>query len=256
LDSKYAQKLMGRLNDDGWHYGGLPGLQWEAEEASKADSALKRRIVEELRSDPRFNEFYHACINCGNCTSMCPAFRFADFEPRIVVQKVMHSKDEPELVYQMMAEYIWACFQCYSCWEVCPAHNNPGGLVALLKEAAVRNGLAKGPLEPYSKILYKVMTTGTQITPDMHMLFAPFRDWGPHKAELTKNIRIERQGVPVESLWGVIDKGWRVDESTMRELFVIEKESGVLDSVRNSLKDVVDMVEDSAKDVEVSSQHD
>jgi heterodisulfide reductase subunit C len=188
---------------------------------------------------------------------MCPAFRFVDFEPRSVVQKVMHAKDEPELLYQMMDEYLWACYQCYSCWEVCPAHNNPGGLVALLKEAAVRNGLesAKRTLEPYSKTLFKVMATGTQITPDMHMLFAPFRDWGPHKAELVKNIRTERQGVPVESMWGVMDKGWRVPKRTMLELFIIERESGVLDSVRNSSKDVVDMVEEAGKELEESEKN-
>src|SRR5579875_177350 len=257
MDAKYARKLVARLNTDGWHYGGLPGLQWEAENARRGDTQLMRKIVDELRSDVRFQEFYHACINCGNCTSMCPAFRFVDFEPRIVVQKVMHAKDEPELLYQMMDEYLWACYQCYSCWEVCPAHNNPGGLVALLKEAAVRNGLesAKRTLEPYSKTLYKVMATGTQITPDMHMLFAPFRDWGPHKAELVKNIRTERQSVPVESMWGVMDKGWRVPKRTMLELFVIERESGVLDSVRNSSKDVVDMVEEAGKELEESENN-
>ncbi|MEM0272449.1 MAG: hypothetical protein QW514_07920, partial [Thermoprotei archaeon] len=85
--------------------------------------------------------------------------------------------------------------------------------------------------------------------------FAPFRDWGPHKAELAKNIRVERMGVPVESLWGVVDKGWRVPERTMRELFVIEKESGVLDSVKNSAKDVVDMVEENGKDLERSEKN-
>ena len=51
--------------------------------------------------------------------------RFADFAPRIVVQKVMHSRNEPELLFQMLDQYIWACFQCYSCWDVCPAQNNP-----------------------------------------------------------------------------------------------------------------------------------
>jgi heterodisulfide reductase subunit C len=245
-----AKFYLSRLNEEGWYYGGLPGLQWEAEQARKQKIDFLRKIVNELYNDERFHEFFYACINCGNCTAVCPAFRFVDFEPRIVVQKVMHAKDEPELIYQMMDQYIWACYQCYSCWDVCPAHNNPGGLVLILKEIAVRYGLdsAKKALEPYSKIVYKITTTGTQITPDMHTTIALFRDWGPHKAELAKNIRIERKAVPVPSLNSVMDKSWKVDEQTMRELMIIHKEAGVWDSIRNTLKDVVDMIEETAKE--------
>ena len=245
---------LGSLNEDGWRYSGLPGLQWEAENARTADRKVMKRIVEEVRADPRFEEFYHACINCGNCTAVCPPFRLVDFAPRVVVQKVMHAKDEPELLYQMMDQYIWSCFQCYSCWEVCPAQNNPGGLVAMLKESSVKHGLAsaKRSLEPYSKILYKVMTTGTQITPDMHSSNAPFRDWGGGKADLAKHIREERAAVAVETLAGTIDKGWKVDARGRQALRTIEKEAGVTDMVKQTLKDVGDMVEEAGEELEVA----
>ena len=154
----------------------------------------------------------------------------------------------------MMDQYIWSCFQCYSCWEVCPAQNNPGGLVAMLKESSVKHGLgsAKRSLEPYSKILYKVMTTGTQITPDMHSSNAPFRDWGGGKADLAKHVREERAAVPVETLAGTIDKSWKVDEKTMRELITIEKEAGVTDMVKQTLKDVAEMVEEAGEELGVA----
>src|SRR5579885_932946 len=67
--SKKVSRMLQRLNEDGWHYGGLPGLQREAENARSADRALIHEIAKELREDVRFEEFYHACINCGNCTS-------------------------------------------------------------------------------------------------------------------------------------------------------------------------------------------
>lgn len=252
---KLASRL-GKLNEDGWFYGGLPGLQWEAENARKSNRALMKEIVNEIHDDPRYEEFYHACINCGNCTAVCPPFKLVDFEPRIVVQKVMHSKNEPELLYQMMDQYIWSCYQCYSCWEICPAQNNPGGLIAMLKESAVKHGLqsATRALEPYSKILYKVMVTGTQITPDMHMSSAPFRDWGGGKADLAKHLREERAVVPVQSLANVLDKSWNVDEGTMKELITIEKEAGVTDMVKKSLKDVGDMVEEAGDELGVTQE--
>lgn len=243
-----AHRRLSRLNEDGWLYGGLPGLQWEVENARKADRKVMVSIREDMKRHAAFHDYFRSCINCGNCTAVCPAFRFADFAPRVVVQKVMHAESEPELLYQMLDQYIWACYQCYACWEVCPAQNNPGGLVAILKEAAVRHGLdsAKKTLEPYSRILYKVMTTGTQITPDMHSSIAPFRDWGPHKAELAKHLKEYRNAVPVESLAGVHDRSWNVDLRTMEELLIIEKESGVVDMVKQSAKDVGDVVEEAA----------
>lgn len=248
------RRRLGRLNADGWSYGGLPGLQWEAENARKASRSLQLSLWADMRRHVAFHDYYRACINCGNCTAVCPAFRLADFSPRIVVQKVMHAPSEPELFYQMADQYIWACFQCYACWDVCPAQNNPGGLVAILKEAAVRHGLdsAKKSLEPYSRILYKVMTTGTQITPDMHSSIAPFRDWGPHKAELARHLKEYRNAVPVESLAGVHDKSWNVDPRTVQELLTIEKEAGVIDMVKRSARDVGEVVEEVAAEAAAS----
>jgi len=249
---KVTSRLEG-INRDGWHYGGLPGLRWEADNARAGDRAVMEEIVKEISGDPRFEDFFHACINCGNCTAVCPTFKLADFAPRIVVQKVMHAKNEPELLYQMMDQYIWACFQCYSCWEVCPAQNNPGGLVAMLKESAVKHGLAsaKKALEPYSKILYKIMTTGTQIAPNMHSSIAPFRDWGAGKAGLADRLPDERAALMVETMAGVTDRGWRVDTSTVKELLVIERESGMVDRVKAALKDVGELVEETAREMGV-----
>lgn len=223
-------------------------MQWEVKNARKVPRELQVSIREDMKRHAAFRDYYRSCINCGNCTAVCPAFRFADFGPRVVVQKVMHADSEPELLFQMLDQYIWACYQCYACWDVCPAQNNPGGLVAILKEAAVRHGLdsTKKTLEPYSRILYKVMTTGTQITPDMHSSIAPFRDWGPHKAELAKHLKEYRNAVPVESMAGVHDKSWNVDLSTMQELLIIEKEAGVIAMVKSSAQGVGDVVEEAA----------
>ena len=123
----------------------------------------------------------------------------------------------------------------------------------MLKESSVRHGLASArrSFEPYSKILYKVMTTGTQITPDMHSSNAPFRDWGGGKADLAKHLREERAAVAVETLAGTIDKSWKVDEKTMRELITIEKEAGVTDMVKQTLKDVAEMVEETGEELGV-----
>ncbi len=112
----------------------------------------------------------------------------------------------------------------------------------------MRHGLpsTQKTLESYSRILCKLATTGTQITPDMHSSVALFRDWGPHKAELAKHLKEYRDAVPVETLAGITDKSWNVNRQTMDELLTIEKESGVIDMLKSSVADVGDVVEEAA----------
>ena len=78
------------------------------------------------------------------------------------------AREDVDLVYQQMQEDIWECSQCFSCLR-CPRGNNPGGIVTIMREVAVRNGLAsaKQALVGYSRIIYKIMSTGTQVSPDM-----------------------------------------------------------------------------------------
>lgn len=80
----------------------------------------------------------------------------------------------------------------------------------------------------------------------MHSSAALFRDWGPHKAELAKHLKEYRDAIPVETLAGVTDKSWNVDAQTMDELLVIEKEAGVIEMLKSSVKDVADVVEEAA----------
>ncbi|MDQ7083349.1 MAG: hypothetical protein Q9N34_10735 [Aquificota bacterium] len=62
-------------------------------------------------------------------------------------------EEDVEVIYDMMHEYIWACSQCFTCWIRCPFVNNPGGLVIIMREVAVRNAFeaTKGPSEALRK---------------------------------------------------------------------------------------------------------
>lgn len=191
----------------------------------------KVQILKEAKEDPRFKEYVRSCLNCGVCSGVCPSHRFFDFSPRIVVQNL--KSDDPELVYGMMDEYIWACAQCFACSVVCPVLNNPGGAVSILREIAVKKGLpsAEKVLRPYSRILYKLFTTGTQLSPDM-MQPDFFKDWGPKEAHITEDLKAKRKAIPVPTLQNAIESAWEMDESTARELYEIHKESGALDMIK------------------------
>ncbi len=95
----------------------------------------------------------------------------------------------------------------------------------------MRNGLqsAKDALKAYSRIIYKIMSTGTQVAPDM---LQPdfFPDWGPDVVEVSKNLDTWRRAIPPETLH-TTELAWDVSEKTQLELFLIWKLTGNLEMI-------------------------
>lgn len=75
------------------------------------------------------------CIQCGMCTSVCPAARHNDdYDPRLIVKRVL-DQDEDIISDDM----IWDCFSCYSCHSVCPVNNSVSEIVQILKQQSIKN---------------------------------------------------------------------------------------------------------------------
>ena len=190
----------------------------------------KERLFLEVKDDPRYEDFLYGCYECGICVSTCPSARFYDYSPRVIAQAM--AREDIERVYDIISEDIWNCAQCFSCLR-CPRGNNPGGLVTLLREVAVKNGLqeTKDVLQGYSRVIYKVMLKGNQVSPDM---LQPdfFPDWGPWVGEFSANMPVWRKAIPVDTLRGVTDAAWRTDRKTLLELYTIWFETGNMDIIK------------------------
>src|SRR3990167_10112465 len=126
----------------------------------------KERLFEEIKADPRFADYLSGCYECGICVAACPSARFYDFSPRRIAQAL--AREDVELVYEQIQDDIWECSQCFSCLR-CPRKNNPGGLVTIMREVAVRHGLASAKRAPegYSRNIYKNMSTGPPVPPPL-----------------------------------------------------------------------------------------
>jgi heterodisulfide reductase subunit C len=192
--------------------------------------AEKQRLFDEVVADMRYPDYLYGCYECGICVAACPSARFYDFSPRRVAQAT--AREDVELVYQQMEEDIWECSQCFSCVR-CPRGNNPGGIITILREVAVKNGLgsARGALEGYSRIIYKIMSTGTQVSPDMLQPDA-FPDWGPEVKDVSDNLDLWRRALPPETMH-TTSTGWDVADRTLIELYLIWFETGALDMIRD-----------------------
>ncbi|EHR50180.1 heterodisulfide reductase, subunit C [Saccharomonospora marina XMU15] len=188
----------------------------------------KSRLFDEVKSDIRFSDYLYGCYECGICVAACPSARFYDFSPRRIAQAA--AREDVELIYQQMQEDIWECSQCFSCLR-CPRGNNPGGIITIMREVAINNGLAsaKEALEGYSRIIYKIMSTGTQVSPDMLQPDA-FPDWGPETGDVSNNLDLWRRALPSETLH-TTSTGWDVSDKTLVELYLIWLHTGALDMI-------------------------
>lgn len=209
-------------------------LAWEAgKQADKYPHIAteeKTRLFQEVKEDERYADYLYGCYECGICVSSCPSARFYDYSPRVIAQAM--SREDVDRFYEILVEDIWNCAQCFSCVR-CPRQNNPGGLVSIIREVAVRNGIqeTRDVLAGYSRVIYKVMLKGNQVSPDM---LQPefFSDWGPWVQGFTQHMHDWRKAIPMESLRGVTDASWRTDQKTLLELYTIWFETGNVELIR------------------------
>ncbi|MDH5647900.1 MAG: 4Fe-4S dicluster domain-containing protein, partial [Candidatus Heimdallarchaeota archaeon] len=205
----------------------------------------KKRLYLEARNDPRWPHNIYGCYECGICVAACPSARFYDFSPRKFAQAA--SREDFELLYEMMNDDVWECSQCYSCTR-CPRQNSPGGIITLLREVAVNNGLstARKAMEGYERVIYKIMATGTQVTPDMLKPDA-FPDWGPEVKETAENLDVLRKAIP-DSVMHTTETAWKVGDKTILELYMIWAMTGALDIVSAVDENLAMIIEEIMED--------
>ncbi len=194
------------------------------------DHEDKEALFEEVTEDIRHDEAIFACYGCGVCVSACPSARFYDFSPRRIAQSIY--REDVDLFFEQLNEDIWNCSQCYSCTR-CPRQNSPGGLIMIMREKAVDASLdsAQDALEGYERVIYKIMSTGTQVSPDMITPDA-FPDWGPEARKEAENMEEWRRAIPPETLH-TTGRAWDVSDRTVTELFVIWEETDVMELIED-----------------------
>ena len=96
-------------------------------------------LFKELQKDIRFVEGLNSCINCGVCTAICPAARFYDYDPRMIVD-IVQKGNETEIEQLLKSDTIWFCGECLSCKTRCPRGNTPGYIIQALRALSIEKG--------------------------------------------------------------------------------------------------------------------
>jgi heterodisulfide reductase subunit C len=85
------------------------------------------------------------CVQCGMCTSMCPAARNSDYNPRDMVKKVLEGNKSI-----ILDEKIWNCFYCYTCHSICPVGNSACEVNQILRQIAIDKEIANDKVGPFA----------------------------------------------------------------------------------------------------------
>lgn len=198
-------------------------------QAEEAAPELRGELFAKVRSDVRFKDYVRGCYECGICVAACPSARFYDFSPRKITQAVC--REDVDTFWEHINSDVWNCSQCFSC-DRCPRGNSPGGLITIMREVAITAGLhsAKKSLEGGERVVYKIMSTGTQVSPDMLQPEA-FPDWGPDVRKVSENLDLWRRALPPETMH-TTTTAWEITDETLIELYLIWHMTGVLDMIK------------------------
>lgn len=108
----------------------------------KNSSGLSNIIKKDLKAPKDLGLL--KCVQCGMCTSVCPAAAHSDYNPRDMVKSVLNNDEDI-----VSDDKLWDCFYCYSCHSVCPVNNSPCIVNQILRQIAIDQGIAKKHIGPF-----------------------------------------------------------------------------------------------------------
>ena len=102
------------------------------------------------------------CVQCGMCTSTCPAALHSDYNPREIIERVLDG-------YMSIIEddCIWNCFYCYTCHSVCPVGNSVCEVNQILKQFAIKNEIGYDKLYEYMGFADSYFTAAIGAIPEI-----------------------------------------------------------------------------------------
>lgn len=94
----------------------------------------KHDIVDEIVLEEEYEKL-KACIQCGNCTAICPAGRYTPMRTHNLMRKALTGLEEV-----LSDKQIWMCSTCFNCYEKCIRHIPVTEILIKLRQIAVRKG--------------------------------------------------------------------------------------------------------------------
>ncbi|MEZ5125450.1 MAG: 4Fe-4S dicluster domain-containing protein [Thermoleophilia bacterium] len=155
-------------------------------------------LVRRILDDPRMHDHrdgFQSCIQCGICTSGCPAARFTDYSPREIARRALDG-DETLLT----DDSLWACYYCYTCQSRCPRHNSVAVINQVIRGLQVESGRAHHHVRPFAEWCAAFYDRGMGGDPHLH--FPAIGDaWGERWVEYMAHLLEIREELGLGELY-------------------------------------------------------
>ena len=109
---------------------------------SDSPTAFAEKIIKDYKNSK--DEGVLKCVQCGMCTSTCPAARHSEYNPRDIIERVLDGDTSI-----LNDDSLWNCFYCYTCHSVCPVGNSVCEVNQILKQMVQNYRIA-----PYNNYEY------------------------------------------------------------------------------------------------------
>jgi len=155
-------------------------------------------LVDRILDDPRMHDHrdgFLSCLQCGVCTSGCPAARFTEYSPREVARRAYEG--DPTLLED---DTIWYCFYCYTCQSRCPRKNSVAVINQVVRSMQVESGYGIKHVEMFAAWGEQFYDKGMGGTP--HVFFGDIAEaWGPKWKEFIANRDALREEIGVGGMY-------------------------------------------------------
>ena len=186
-----------------------------AESAFLPAPARPSPLLERILDDPRMHHFAQgllSCVQCGICTSGCPAARFADYSPREISRR---ARDGDETLLE--DDSVWLCSYCYTCQSRCPQGNSVAVINQIIRGMQVESGYGLKHVALFTAWAEQFYATGIGGWP--HELLGDIADvWGERWWHLVERLDDLREEMGLGSLYP--------SEAAIGELRTIMDETG------------------------------
>lgn len=146
------------------------------------------------------------CVQCGMCTSTCPAARHSDYNPREIIERVLEGD-----ISILEDDNIWNCFYCYTCHSVCPVGNSVCEVNQILKQFAIKNGIGYDKLYEYLGFADSYFTAAIGAIPEIFFTdidrdVPGWWDFRQHLDEIRTELDLDRPLMPSSEVIDEVSK--------------------------------------------------
>lgn len=186
---------------------------------------LAHRVLKDIKAPEDLGLL--RCVQCGLCTSMCPASRHSDYDAREIIKRVL---DNDETIIE--DEIIWNCFYCYTCQSVCPVGNSVCLVNQIIRQMAIREDVGKKHIESFMSFADSFLEEGLGIIPKEHHGQLK-KDYGRHWQNLQEQLESVRKTLELDDMHLLPEAKESVDKTL--EAIGFKKRVREIKDVRNRL---------------------